>query len=131
MAKETYAQLRAALDDLKKRHDERIDELLAARQAKASAEKSLADSREHFADLKERLASTEAETARLRGYLERVHEDDVVREGMVEIEDEQGKRMVPKRPSPMISQQSVSYAGGGSSFDNFGRPNKKTHWTSY
>jgi predicted nucleic acid-binding Zn-ribbon protein len=103
------------------------------RQKRSDAENSLAESRTHFADLKERLSNAEAETARLRGYLARVHEDDVVRDGMVEIEDERGKRQVPKRPPPLesVGTYSMVESIGSTSYDSYGRPKKRTHWTSY
>jgi predicted nucleic acid-binding Zn-ribbon protein len=85
--------------------------------------------REQFEDLKKRLLEAETEQARLRGYLSRVHEDDIVRDGMVEIEDSQGKRMVPKRTPPLLSNVYDSYDTGlgGLAYSN----EKKTHWTSY
>lgn len=91
------------------------------------------ESRSQFADLKERLLNSETETARLRGYMSRVHEDDIVRDGFVEIGDEGGKRQVPKRPPPM--QRSHQYEGNAlemsDTFDNYGNRKPRTHWTSY
>lgn len=100
-----------------------------AREHRDKAQADLKETRDHFADLKERLSNAEAETARLNGYLARVHEDDVVRDGMVEIEDEEGKRQVPKRPPPMMR----AYWPGpvNTDTDMYGRLKKQTHWTNY
>lgn len=86
------------------------------------------EAKAQLADLKERLYNSEQELARLNGYLSRVHEDDIVRDGLVEIKDEQGIRMVPKRPSPaLVVQHGINYAQGSASYGS----NKKTHWTNY
>lgn len=122
-----------------------LQEKLAAREAEAksyfsqaneartraeAADKALKESRDHFADLKERLSSADAETARLRGYLERVHEDDIVRDGFVEIEDREGKRSVPKRPPPQQLVMSTNLSPDFTT-DEYGRRKKRVHWTSY
>lgn len=87
--------------------------------------------REQFDDLKQRLLSLETDNARLNGYVARVHEDDIVRDGMIEIEDQNGKRLIPKRPNPLTPNSFTQY-------EQFSAPNylpygneKKTHWTSY
>jgi len=127
MAKEpTKKTLQALLTEAREkatRWERSWDEESAKRR---TAEASLKESREHFADLKERLANAESETARLRGYLERVHEDDIVRDGMVEIDDQNGKRLVPKRPPPLRIEQNFT-----TEFANYGGTQKRTHWTSY
>lgn len=105
MAKPTIKSLQADLDASRRQCNENYENGRAWKAKAETAEAALKESREHFADLKERLSNAEAETSRLRGYLDRVHEDDIVRDGMVEIEDDNGKRMVPKRPPPMQSSQ--------------------------
>lgn len=129
MERTTKKALVEKYDHLAARYAERGEELSAARTAKREAEERLKESREHFTDLKERLHNAETELARLRGYLDRVHEDDIVRDGMIEIEDEQGKRQVPKRPQPMMAITHHNQFSSG--FDQYGRPKKQTHWTSY
>ena len=103
-------------------------------QRASAAEAEVKTTREQFADLKKRLFNAEAELARLNGYLARVHEDDVVRDGLVEIDDDRGKRMVPKRPKPLrtVGQSAGSSIQGwdfASSYQSDGR--KRTHWTDY
>lgn len=94
------------------------------------AEETAQLAEKHFADLKERLFNTETELSRLRGYLARVHEDDVVRDGMVEIEDSNGKRQVPRRQPPFTNSTYRDDAGIGLS-SLYHNNEKRTHWTSY
>lgn len=68
-------------------------------------EKIETDLRRKLTDLKERLATSELENARMRGYIERAQEDDTVREELIAVEDENGKRMVPKRKPTTFVQQ--------------------------
>lgn len=91
-----------------------------------------------FADLKERLATAEAETQRMRGYIQRVQEDDTVREELVTIGETGGEQqLVPKRkptsfnvPSPHSNTGDLddAYTGGG-----YGREQrrKSMHWVRY
>lgn len=118
----TYAELEAQLIAVRKDRDDE-------RGRRYSAEKEVETTREQFADLKQRLLNSENECARLNGYMARVHEDDIVRDGFVEIEDENGKRFVPKRPGP---QERVIHHGGLDNYDYInGERRKKTHWTGY
>lgn len=88
--------------------------------------------RTQFEDLKTRLYNAEIENARLRGYLSRVHEADVARDGLVEIEDAQGKRLVPKWAPPQHLKPSIDYAEQNDGYDIMtGRRKPTTHWTSY
>lgn len=98
-------------------------------QVAAECQKREKEVHDQFADLKQRLHDNEVELSRLRGYLERVHEDDIVSDGFVEIEDEQGKRMVPKRSPPRMIVPGNNFEMP--SYDNYGREKKRTHWTSY
>lgn len=125
----TRAILETELKDQSDRNDELRKELYAARDERNQAHREVKDVRDNFADLKRRLSEAESELARMRGYMQRVHEDDIVRDGMVEIEDERGKRMVPKRPHPMATP--MMNDGFDVSYDSYGRPKKSTHWTSY
>ena len=82
-----------------------------------------------FADLKERLLTSETECARLRGYLERVREDDAVADPLVEIEGPDGKRLVSKRhPSP---QHFITSNVDHYEMARAMRGEKPKHWTSY
>src|SRR5258708_40257631 len=59
--------------------------------------------RQQFGDLKKRLYDSELENQRLRGYVQRVQEDDTVREELVVTGDPDGERaMVPKRKSTVF-----------------------------
>lgn len=105
-------------------------------QRASAAEAEVKATREQFADLKQRLFNAEAELARLNGYLARVHEDDVVRDGLVEIDDDRGKRMVPRRTNPLrtVRQNDSSIQGAVESFGAAFTPltgRKRTHWTDY
>jgi hypothetical protein len=59
-------------------------------------------------DLKERLHKAEIENERLRGYLERVLEDDVVNEDLIKVGEPGGEeRLVPKRKSTILHRVPV------------------------
>ena len=94
--------------------------------------------RAQFDDLKTRLITSENENQRMRGYIARVQEDDVVREELVPTGDPAGEMsLVPKRksaqfyePQPMSNTGNVddrfspSYHGG--------EPRRKAkHWITY
>lgn len=93
------------------------------------AENETKETHANFEDLKRRLHDAEVENARLRGYTDRVHEDDVVRDGFIEIEDERGKRQVPKRKVPHPLMQSTH--DEDLMLNRHGLRDRKTHWTSY
>lgn len=115
----------------------RIDEL-AVRHNDAVVERSAAlnerdRTREQFADLKKRLHDSEIEIARLGGYLERVGEDDQVRDGVEMIKEEDGTHLRQVRP-PM--RQRVASDDGrpmAPVYDSYGRQVGKTrvHWVNY
>lgn len=130
MARVTIKALQTELADARTRIETQRSCVRESNEAKNEAEAALKESREHFVDLKERLANAEAEIARLRGYLDRVHEDDIVRDGMVEIEDANGKRQVPKRPPPMQAMRQPITRHD--LYDDLsGNRKKRTHWTNY
>lgn len=99
------------------------DAVDARRRAERDAEETL----KQFADLKERLFNSEQETARLRGYLERVREDDNVADPLVEVDDQYGKRQVSKR-HPSHPER---HNGGSNYMEHFQGREKSKHWTSY
>lgn len=81
---EEVDQLRKAAEELRKAADV------------ARIEKN--DTYIQFADLKQRLFSSERSNEFMRGYLARVAEDDIVREELIERGDPNGEReLVPKR----------------------------------
>jgi septal ring factor EnvC (AmiA/AmiB activator) len=128
MARKTIKQLEIELTGARELASNNYDRGQQWRTKAEQAEAALKESRSHFADLKERLQTAETELARLRGYMDRVHEDDIVRDGMIEIEDENGKRLVPKRPPQM---RSVSNSGMDAFINHSSTSRKRTHWTSY
>ena len=131
MKRQTLKSLQAALDSATHGETEMGRKYYAAREERDAARKEVEQVRSQFADLKRRLLEADTEQARLRGYLARVHEDDIVRDGLVEIEDGQGKRMVPKRPPPMMSASTEHYDQFNTGMNGYGVEKNKTHWTSY
>ncbi|GLK72579.1 hypothetical protein KHC23_07655 [Ancylobacter dichloromethanicus] len=97
-----------------------------AQDAAFKAEKAEAEARGQFADLKRRLHEAELANARLKGYLDRVVEDDTAREEPRVITEQ---RMMPRRPPPLqrgefdtVDSRSMCAT------DGYGRPK---HWTGY
>lgn len=133
--KDACKALRAALDKadlLQISFDEaskaKSDEYFARR----TAEESAKSTREQFADLKKRLFDSEQECARLRGYVERVREDDAVADPLVEVDDGNGKRMVSKRYPSNACLPSAGCNAMSANFDNYGnRREKPKHWVTY
>lgn len=83
-----------------------------------------------MADLKERLHGAEIENARINGYLDRVHDQDVAREGPVEIGTRTEKIVAPRAPAPLRgSAQPQAMQGGAPSY--FADRGGQRHWTSY
>lgn len=90
-----------------------------------------------FADLKERLFNTQMVLERLRGYVDRVQEDDIVREELLTVGEPGGEeRLVPKRRH-MAQQYLVhpSHVGGEDFYremSSSNRPHQKPkHWINY
>lgn len=98
-----------------------------------AAQDEVKTTREQFADLKMRLHTEELENARLKGYMERVREDDNVADPLVEVEDAGGKRQVSKRWPSNGYQHNTGMAGCNTDFatGDYGRRAKPQHWTSY
>lgn len=76
--------------------------------------KIIADLRKNIDDLKVKLQKAEAENQRMRGYIERVQEDDIVREDLISVGDPDGQsQLVPKRKQtsfhePAFTRQEAS-----------------------
>jgi|SRR5215472_3048043 len=120
------------LELLVKQHS---DAKYAAQAEAVQAKEEIKEVRKQFADLKERLSNAEMENQRMRGYIQRVQEDDVVREELVTTGDPEGERMmVPKRKPTMFMQpQHYSELGDHgimSGYSNRDRPKPK-HWVTY
>lgn len=93
--KPSYAELEATITDLRQR-------VAAANTRAAEADKEVKETRVLFVELKDRLLTAEKDLARLNGYLDRVAEDDAVRDGFIEVDTPNGKRHAPKRPPPFV-----------------------------
>lgn len=112
MKRKTRAQLEAELANLRDCLANARLELQAAQQGGLSLRKSLDD-------VKERLAFAEAENQRMRGYIERVSEDDVVREPLIQTGDPEGaQQFVPKRKPTIFAPQIYSGHPGKVRFDH-------------
>lgn len=128
--------------------EQQLLELKAQRQLDAtrigSFQNDLAASRDEvkqvraqFDDLKERIANTEFENQRMRGYIARVQEDDVVREELVTTGEPEGeKHLVPKRKHQTF-EQPRQYSNFGEVDGTFHHgyneePRRKPkHWVTY
>lgn len=119
----------------KKLVQEHLSDASAARVAarvdydkRREAEAQLVTINGSLADLKERLHQSEMELARLRGYLERVREDDVVRDELVEmppVHTDGPAQLVPKRHLSLPPAMPYEH-----NFDGLLGQRRK-HWTSY
>lgn len=93
------------------------------------------ETRAQFDDLKKRLHESEMENQRLRGYIERVQEDDIVREELILTGDPEGEcRQVPKRKSAIFAQprQYTDFDSGQSSvYSGYRDRPKPKHWIEY
>lgn len=152
----TRKQLETSLAVLRE-DNERLRTLLEAEQGEAKMARKLFDDacrstgkieaeakelRERLDDLKARYAESRYELARLTGYLDRVYEDDVVREPVVEIADHDQnpaiRRTQPKRPIPIrpLGMQDGPMGHGGASIATDRayverRNNRPRHWAQY
>lgn len=117
---ETCEELRAANDRLVAQRDQ-------AERKEQAARKAEAETREQFAELKERLHQAELTNARQQGYLDRVAEDDAAREEPRVINE---LRTVPRRPQ----HGGLSYDGGPLSAMagmNACSDRPRKHWTGF
>ena len=112
-----------------------LQEALTTQRGNAAAwEKREKETRAQFADLKERLSNAEMENQRLRGYLARVQEDDVVREELVTTGDPDGEQQLqPKRKHSRFEAPSqYSEFGDMASSGYIERDRRKPkHWVTY
>lgn len=126
MAKETIAALKAEVQRLKEYADEKCVEARRRLTAQTEVENALKESRTHFADLKERLADSESNLARLSGYIDRVREDDNARDGF-DVVDQTRELIVPRRnPSKSVAASSIET----STADRISGQRRR-HWTDY
>lgn len=108
------------------------DRVAKANDRAAVAEAGQKETLLEFDDLKAKLAASEAENARMRGYIQRVQEDDVVREPLIDTGDPDGEMTkVPKRtPTTFFAGGSYAPQEGSSLYtENRTRPRK--HWVNY
>jgi septal ring factor EnvC (AmiA/AmiB activator) len=133
MADATRAELIGRCEAAEKRARDLAEQRDEMRRANDAAHKDLEQTRKQFADLKERLYGAEMENQRLRGYLQRVQEDDTVREELVVTGDPDGQRaMVPKRKSTVfLRPDDLSRESSLHGQIYSGERQKPKHWISY
>lgn len=138
MARKTITSLEAELAKLREASAANYENGKSWKIKADALEETLKKSRTDFADLKVRLHAAESANQQMRGYIQRVQEDDVVREELVTTGDPQGEqRMAPKRKHtefPRPSDLNSPDAGFGMSpyLDRNDRErNKPKHWITY
>lgn len=132
--RKTREQLEADLVDV----GQRLAAMRAERDGAAQHAKEL---RSSLDNVKERLAFAEAELQRAGGYIQRVQEDDVVREDLVTVgEPGAEQHLVPKRKPTHFAVMSaarpidqVNFESGGMMYRDCAaaRPAKHRHWVTY
>jgi chromosome segregation ATPase len=129
----TRAMLVAELEQLR-------TDFVALRTERDGAARHAQDLRTKVDEVKERLAFAEAELQRMHGYIQRVQEDDVVREELITVGDpEAEQRMVPKRkPTPFAGVSAAARHDcaeaphfPGRSLRDFECRERKRHWVTY
>lgn len=133
----TNKELQAALAEENVVHERFMKQRDEARIRADQAEARVKEVTTQFGDLKQRLLAAEQSNQFMRGYLQRVAEDDVVREELVQTGDPSGEtRLVPKRrptnfPSPndFTTPQSDCDSFGYMSRDD--ERHKPKHWITY
>lgn len=132
--KEAYDKVMADLADETKRADQNAETSHKWKSLADEREKIISEKNRQITDLKERLVNAESENQRMRGYIQRVQEDDVVREETVTIGDPNGEQqMVPKRKHQMFATPN-SYSDAGmeqSGYDRYRDQRKSKHWVTY
>lgn len=100
--------------------------------------KQLEEVKAHNAELKERIAHQTVTIATLRGYIERVKEDDVVREELVTtgaVGDPCGEtQIVPKRKHAILPEDYISPPSRSMPMDYADQQRERTqrkHWVNY
>lgn len=137
------ANARREIEVLKRRAEAADASYLnAKKETEAAASKMLAayaardTALKEFADLKDRLYAAERENARLQGYLERVYEDDVAREGFLEVPAGAPEmRLQPRRPAPLRAVNEPSAAAATQALGYADRADcrhpRPRHWVNY
>lgn len=136
--RQTRAELEAAIEDLQAKTGimREAHKIVACQLEEATKSEKVA--RSQIDDLKERLALAESENQRMRGYIARVQEDDVVREDLVKVGDPQGDhQLVPKRkptafyPPNVYAERGMSGSMGSAGYaDNARNRPPQKHWVT-
>lgn len=126
-AKETTASLKAEIARLESELGQHRTLVHQWQTAKTASDNALKESRVHFADLKERLADSESNLARLSGYIDRVREDDNARDGF-DVVDQHRELVVPRR-KPAAAMQASSLEGV--TVTDRANGQRRRHWTDY
>jgi hypothetical protein len=138
--RKTRQQLEADLVSLRAEFQQSADanraRMYSAEHEMRAAQEREKATRAQFDDLKERLAFLETENARLNGYLERVREDDTVREELVTVGEPGGEQhLVPKRkhapPRQYVQAPTMVMGDGDGAYTNHRRQQKPRHWVTY
>jgi hypothetical protein len=130
----TRAQLELELAKLREEYETLREAHQVCRVARQREADVAAQKHSEMDDLKTRLANSEAETQRMRGYIARVQEDDVVREDLVKVGDPDGEhQLVPKRKATAFRQPDPYDAGVMMAATDYGhRPRSNPrHWVTY
>jgi seryl-tRNA synthetase len=138
--RQTRAQLLVELGAVQKHHKDEVAQMHSALREQRSELAAMAaankETSAQFDDLKERLANSETECTRMRGYIARVQEDDVVREELVATGDPGGEqRLVPKRQHatfpPRSAYSDLSPQAGGTIYHHRNDRPPPRHWVTY
>ena len=108
----------------------------SARNEMAAAKEEAVETRKEFNDLKTRIFDSEIENSRLRGYIQRVQEDDVVREPLIATGDPEGEQVLtPKRQSvsfnPPVQMTDFADAPSHAGYYHDRPKPKMRHWITY
>jgi hypothetical protein len=124
--RQTRAELAAALAA--------ANELLAGKDSLLRQERAAAETvRKNADELKIRLSEAEADNQRLRGYIARVQEDDVVREELVRVGEPDGDyQLVPKRKmTPFSGPDPYSRCDVAATGMRHAERAPRRHWVTY
>lgn len=138
----TRVEIEAHIAELAQNLTNAQDAAAADRRLLKDAREREKETRAQFDDLKARLVNSELENARMRGYIARLQEDDVVREPLVQVGDVDGEqRLVPKRKPTVFREPPVVSDLGDSDRVMTGidrgwehreiRPGRRQHWVTY
>lgn len=141
--RKTRAELEADLADVVAKHKGELETYrehsrAAAEDARQAREREKA-TRADNNDLKTRLVAAEASNQRMRGYIDRVQEDDVVREELIITGAPGGEQQIVPKRKPTRFEQPLPYTistvtSGFSDFaiHNDGRVREQPrHWVTY